>query len=52
MNVPASNGGKENLEGHEEVGVGCQHRQTDMLAFETLFSTQEILTCHKINASV
>lgn len=51
MNVPASNGGKEDLEGHEEVGVGCQHSQTDMSAFVTPFSTQESLTCHKRNAT-
>lgn len=34
---------KEDLEVHKEAGVGCQHSQTDMLTFETPFSTQERL---------
>lgn len=42
---------REDLEVREEAGVGCQHSQTDMFAFETPFSTQEGLTCHKIDVS-
>lgn len=30
MPVPASSGRKEDLEVHEEAGVGCQHSQTDV----------------------